>query len=462
MLIINFYFKQSKVIIQNLITFVKNNTIKMTLLHFLENLMLILVIGGGLYLLFQSKGQTFGYIKRITGLLKKKSNNQNNISSFEALTAVIASTVGLGNIAGVAIAIYMGGPGVVFWMWVTALLGMVIKFYSCSLSVYFRKLENDIVTEAGPMYYMSKAIKKWGVYLAFVYAASALVGVLPVFTSNQMTQTIVNVGFVKVTNANHLFFIKLSIGFILCLLSMFVVLGGLKKIVSITSKMVPLMVAIYLLMAFWVILTNFSLSIDAFESILREAFQLKTTVTGGLMGLIILGMRRAVFSSETGLGTAAMYHGETSEKNPLNEGAIAMLGPFIDTIVVCTITTLVILVSGVYQQNELNGIALTLTAFEHFFGVLAKPLLLIIVLIFGLTTLFTYAFYGLKAMLYLWNDRMKKIYYWPYFISIIFASVATLEFVIDLIDFTFAIMSITNMIAVIWLSKHIKKLLKND
>ncbi len=430
------------------------------LLQFLENLMLLMVIGGGLFLLVQSKGLPFKYFVTSFKQLRSQTQSKDGITSFQALTAVIASTVGLGNISGVAIAIYMGGPGVIFWMWLTAILGMVIKFYSCSLAVLFRQPTNHKLVN-GPMAYMTLGIPKNGKYLAILFSLATLVGVLPAFTANQITQAITTVGSHFLIDDN-LFYVNLTIGLLLCFVTTLVIFGGLKKIVTITSKLVPLMVFIYVLMALFLVVSNPLASLEAFKTIFAEAFNFKTGLAGSFVGLIIIGMRRAVFSSESGLGTAPMYHGESQETNPIKEGSVAMLGPFIDTIVICTITALVIIVSGAYQQNQLNGIVLTLQSFEVLLGSFARPLLLVLVLIFGLSTLFTYAFYGLKASKFLFGAKYQHIYYVPYLLSIIFAAIASLDLVINLIDFAFAIMSIINMTAVLILSRHLKKILYDN
>jgi AGCS family alanine or glycine:cation symporter len=434
-----------------------------SLISVFEWVMLLFVIGGGVFLFVYSQAKPLRFINKAFNLLKKDKDvslDSSQISNFQALTAVIASTVGLGNISGVAIAIYMGGPGVVFWMWITALIGMVIKFYSCSLAVKFRETNGKGEILAGPMYYM-KQIKGFGKPLGIFYATVTLFGVLPAFTSNQMTNAIVEITQPAQYVTWDIFYIKFFIGVVFLIMTAYVIFGGLQKIVHLTAKLVPLMVGLYLLIALFVIFTNFGGAHAAMKLIFVEAFNFNTAVSGGLMGLIIIGMRRAVFSNESGLGTAPMYHGQSKANRPVDEGIVAMLGPFIDTIVVCSITALVILISGTYIDGEKNGILLTMQAFDLLLFDFGKPLLLVMVLVFGVSTLFTYSYYGTKCIAFLLGDKYKNLYHYPYLISIILAAVASLDLVIAVIDLSFALMSIANMIAVIYLSKYINQELKN-
>ncbi len=443
------------------------------LISVFEWIMLVFVIGGGFFLLFFSQAKPLLFINKSIKLLRNKqeSAHESQISNFQALTAVVASTVGLGNISGVAIAIYMGGPGAIFWMWLTAILGMVIKFYSCSLAVKFREVKANGEILAGPMYYMKK-LGAIGKPLGVFYALVTLFGVLPAFTSNQMTNAIIETTSLN-TNSEKILFsisnyeitkvlsIKFLIGMLFLILTAYVIYGGLKKIVGLTSKLVPFMVALYLIIALYVLLTNFSSSLTAFQLIFKEAFNFNTAISGGLMGLIVIGMRRAVFSNESGLGTAPMYHGQSQAKRPVDEGIVAMLGPFIDTIIVCTITALIILVSGTYINGEKNGILLTMQAFDLLLGNYGRPLMLLMVLVFGISTLFTYSYYGTKCVAFLIGEKYKNWYHIPYLISIVLAAIASLDLVIAIIDLSFALMSISNMIAVLLLSKYINIELKN-
>jgi len=440
--------------VNDFITIIEN--ILNQLISSLEWFMLIAVLGGGIYLCIVSKLYPLTKIKFAFNLLLSKNKNK-GISRFQALSAVLAATVGLGNISGVAIAIHMGGPGVLVWMWVTAIIGMIIKFYSCSLSVQIRKLNDDGTILGGPMYYMSLGIKNWGKFLAIFFSIAGLFGVLPAFTANQLTQTYINV-----INPNDYISLgdfqwKLITGIILAIISSFVIFGGLKKIVKVTSSLVPLMVGLYFFMGLFILLYNYNLVFPTFKLIFIEAFNINTVVTGGFWGLIILGVRRAVFSNESGVGNAPMYHGQSQSKLGTNEGLVAMLGPLLDTILVCTITGLIVIISGAYLDESLNGIVLTLEAFRLLFFGFGDELLMLMVFVFGISTLLTYSYYGVKCFGFLTNIKYGHFYNYLYIFTIILSSVVTVELVIGLIDLSFALMTIPNMVAIIYLSKKVNK-----
>ena len=418
--------------------------------------MLSLILGGGVFLLLQSKGYALLNLKQAWKLLFKKENDK-GISRFEALSAVLASTVGLGNISGVAIAIYMGGPGVLVWMWITAAVGAVIKFYSSALAVLLREKDADGSPLGGPMYYMTIGIPRWGKPLAIWFSIAGLFGVLPAFTANQLTQTVMTVVQPNQYISMGDFYWKILLGVLFVLISGWVILGGLKKIVTVTSKLVPIMVMLYFSMGVFILLNNYSLVLPALSSIFSEAFNLNTAVTGGFWGLILLGVRRAVFSNESGVGNAPMYHGQSSTKEPVHEGLVAALGPLLDTVLVCSITGVIIIISGAYLGSDLNGISLTLQAFNLLFFGIGDKLLLLMVLVFGISTLLTYSYYGVKCLNFLTNKKWGYIYNYVYLGSIVFSAIATVDVVIGLIDLSFALMCIPNMIALLYLSSKVKE-----
>lgn len=235
---------------------------------------------------------------------------------------------------------------------------------------------------------------------------------------------------------------------------------GVKKIVRVASALVPFMVALYILAALVIMFTNVDQILPSFQQIFAEAFNFNTAVQGGFWGLVILGVRRAVFSNESGIGTAPMYHGQSKTNEPIQEGLVAMLGPFIDTLIVCTITALIIIISGTYLEAEHNGIVMTLHAFDKLLFGFGDELLLLLVVVFAISTLFTYSYYGTKCLTFLAGRKIGSYYNTIYIFSIIFAAIASLELVIGLIDLSFALMAIPNMIAVLWLSPHINKAMK--
>ena len=437
------------------------NNFLSSLIPYAEWAMLFFVICGGLYLVFYSRFLPYRYFRHAIGITAGKYDDPDDpgeVSHLQALSSAVAATVGLGNISGVAIAIYMGGPGVIFWIWITAIVGMCIKFYSCSLAIMYRHRDEQGGLQGGPMYYITQGIGKRARPLAVFFCIAGLVGFLGVFTANQFTQTFMNVvkpdeNLALLGETNW----KWIIGICLAVITSMVIFGGLKKIARVATAIVPFMVLLYFVAVAVVIINNLGQIIPSLQLIITEAFNFDTMVKGGFWGLVILGVRRAVFSNEAGLGSAPMYHGQSKTKEPIQEGLVSMLGPFLDTIVVCTLTAVVIILSGAYLEAESNGILMTLIAFEKsLFGV-GDVLLMLIVAAFALSTLFTYSYYGVKCLSFLTNPRIGK-WFNVYFVgTIIFAAVATVDLVINLIDLAYALMCIPNMIAVLYLSPKVNR-----
>lgn len=424
-------------------------------------IMLLLIIGGGIYLTVISKANPLMRIVSGFKLMIRKDSSSIGISRFQALSAVLAATVGLGNISGVSIAINQGGPGVLVWMWVTALIGATIKFFSASLAVNLRMKDENGEYLGGPMYYMSLGIKKWGRPLAIWFSIAGLVGVLPAFTANQLTQS-----YIDVLNPNEfinlgIFGWKLLIGIVFTILTSFVIFGGLKSIVKIASGLVPLMVILYFMLGIYILISNIDAVPSTFYLIFSEAFNFNTIVQGGFWGIVLIGIRRAIFSSESGVGLAPIYHGQSATKQGTDEGLVGMLGPILDTILVCTITGLIIIISGAYLESDLNGIVLSLEAFRRLFFGFGDYLLIVMISIFGISTLFTYSYYGVKCYGFLTTPTQGKYYNIIYVTAIIISSILTVEIVIGLIDIAFALMAIPNMIAIIYLSKIVTKEMKS-
>ncbi|PCE65771.1 alanine/glycine:cation symporter family protein [Sediminicola luteus] len=427
-------------------------------LPFTEWPMFILLICGGLFLLVYSKFVPFRFFRHaiaITAGKYDKKGGEGDVSSFQALSAAVAATVGLGNISGVAIAIHDGGPGVVFWIWMTALLGMGIKFYSGSLAVMFRGKDAQGNPQGGPMYYITQGLGPKAKPLAIFFAVCGLFGFLGVFTANQFTETFMSVVEPQSTlyNMDALSW-QWTIGIVLAVITSFVIFGGLTKIAKVASAIVPFMVLVYLIAVIVVMLMNASEVFPALKMIVTEAWNFDTVVTGGFWGLVIIGVRRAMFSNEAGLGSAPMYHGQSKTDNPIKEGLVAMLGPFIDTILVCTFTAVVIILSGAYTEDQ-SGIVMTLTAFERTLFGYGDDLLMVIVTAFALSTLFTYSYYGVKCLSFLTNSKIGKYYNHYFVLMIVFAAVASLELVKNLIDLSYALMVIPNMIAVLLLAPKV-------
>ena len=436
------------------------------LLPFTETAMLVLLLGGGLFLALYSRLRPYRYFRHAIDITRGKYDKEGatgEVSHLQALSAAIASTVGLGNISGVAIAVYLGGPGVIFWIWMVAILGMAIKYYSCSLAVMFTGVDSNGVAQGGPMYYMTRGLGRIGTPLAVFYALMGMIGYLAIFQANQFTQT-----FMVVVNPNETlidlgsaFAWKAIVGLVLAAITATVIFGGVQKIAQVATRVVGPMVGFYLLAVAAVLFMNFDAIGPSFGLIFKEAFNLNTAVSGGLWGVIILGARRAMFSNEAGLGSAPMYHGQSKTDEPVQEGLVAMLGPFIDTIVVCTLTALVILISGAHLEAETNGILMTLIAFKKTLFGWGDVLLMIAVTSFALSTILTYSYYGVKSLSYLTNARIAKGFNYFYIITIVIAAVASVDLVVNLMDLAYSLMLIPNMIAVLWLAPHVNRSAKD-
>lgn len=433
-----------------------------SLLPYTETAMLVLLLGGGLFLALYSRFKPYRYFRHAIDITRGKYDKEGatgEVSHLQALSAAIASTVGLGNISGVAIAVYLGGPGVIFWIWIVAILGMAIKYYSCSLAVMFRGVDSNGIPQGGPMYYMTKGLGKIGTPLAVFYALMGMIGYLAIFQANQFTQT-----FMVVVNPNETLFDlgsaiawKALVGVVLAAITATVIFGGVQKIAQVATRVVGPMVGFYFIAVAIVLFMNASAIGPSFALIFTEAFNLKTAVSGGLWGVIILGARRAMFSNEAGLGSAPMYHGQSKTDEPVQEGLVAMLGPFIDTIVVCTLTALVILISGAHLEAETNGILMTLIAFKKTLFGWGDVLLMIAVTSFALSTILTYSYYGVKSLSYLTNAKIANGFNYFYIITIVIAAVASVDLVVNLMDLAYSLMLIPNMIAVLWLAPHVNR-----
>ena len=434
------------------------------LIPYAEWAMLIMVVGGGLFLAVYSRFRPYRYFRHAIGITAGKYDDPDDpgeVSHLQALSSAVAATVGLGNISGVAIAIYMGGPGVIFWIWMTAIIGMCIKFYSCSLAIMYRHTDASGNLQGGPMYYITQGIGPRAKPLAVFFSIAGLVGFLGVFTVNQFTQTFMNVVDPDTTLAAlGDFNWKLIIGIVLSLITSLVIFGGLQKIAKVATAIVPFMVLLYFVAVLVIMVNNAGEIFPALKLIITEAFNFKTAFTGGFWGLVILGVRRAVFSNEAGLGSAPMYHGQSKTKEPIQEGLVSMLGPFIDTIVVCTLTAIVILLSWAYLEAESNGILMTLIAFKKSLFGYGDVLLMVVVSAFALSTLFTYSYYGVKCLTFLTNPRIGKYFNYYYVATITFAAVASVDLVVNLIDLAYALMCIPNMLAVLYLAPRVNREMK--
>jgi len=429
--------------------------------------LLILLIGGGFYLLLLSKFLPFRYLGHAIQVLRGKYDNPNDsgeISHFQALTTALSSTIGMGNIAGVAVAISIGGPGAVFWMWISAIIGMSTKFFTSTLAIMYRGKDSHGQIQGGPMYFIVEGLgKKWKP-LAVFFSLCGLVGALPVFNVNQLTQAINDILLVP-QGVEVGFSSNLLIGIILVSITSIVIIGGLNRISKVASKMVPSMVLIYFVLVLFILIVNMNVVPEYFIMIFTDAFAATNfkgdSFLGGVLGgLILLGIRRGAFSNEAGIGTAPMAHGAAKTNEPVREGLVAMLGPAIDTLIVCTLTALAILVTGVWQTTEANGVSLTASAFADAMPGIGKYLLLICIVVFSISSLFSYSYYGSKCMSFLFGADKKHYYNYIYIISIIMGATTSLTMMINLIDGFFALMAIPTMTATLIMAPRVVKEIK--
>ena len=424
--------------------------------------LLVLLIGGGLYFVIHSRFQPYKYFKHSIQVITGKFDDPDapgDINHFQALSSALAATVGMGNISGVAIAISMGGPGALFWMWISALVGMMTKFYTCTLAVMYRGTDSSGKLQGGPMYVIREGLgEKWKP-LAMMFALCGLIGCTPMFQSNQLTQIIRDKLLVPygVVDAGATFTSDAMIGLFLVGLVSLVIFGGIKRIGIVAAKLVPLMVILYSGAVLYIVISNFSEVPAMFALIINDAFT-GTAVMGGAVGEVIrTGIRRAAFSNEAGIGTEALAHGAAKTNEPVREGLVAMIEPVIDTLIVCTMTGLAILITGVWVDTSADGVTLTAMAFtEGIPGSLGLILLVVCVLIFSLTTMFTYSYYGTKCLGFLIGAERQHWYNYFYIFSIWFGAVASINAVISLVDGAFALMAIPTMTSTLLLSPKVR------
>lgn len=429
--------------------------------------LLVLLIGGGLYLLIISRFLPFRFFGHAIQVLRGKYDNPNDlgeISHFKALTTALSSTIGMGNIAGVALAISVGGPGAMFWMWISAIVGMSTKFFTSTLAIMYRGKDSNGELQGGPMYFIKEGLGKNWTFLAIMFSVFGMFGALPVVNVNQLKQAINDI--VLIPNGVEVSLSSnLIIAAILVLLTSIVILGGLNRISTIASKLVPSMVILYFVLVLIILVINYSEVPKYFIMIFTDAFSADfikgEKVFGGMLGaLILLGVKRGAFSNEAGIGTAPMAHGAAKTDEPVREGLVAMLGPVIDTLIVCTLTALAILVTGVWETTSNNGLSLTASAFQNAIPKYGQYLLMICVFVFSISSLFSYAYYGTKCMSFVFGADKKHYYNYLYILSIILAATTSFSTMINFIDGIFAFMAIPTMLATIILAPKVVKEIK--
>jgi len=424
---------------------------------------LFLLILGGLFFLFYSRFVQYRYFVHAIQILRGKYDDPNapgQINAYQALSTALASTVGMGNIAGVATAIAIGGPGALFWMWVTAFVGMSTNFFTSALAVMYRGKDSAGNIQGGPMYVIREALGKRWQPLAVLFSVCCMFGCLPIFQANQLTQIIIDTGISDPTLKSASFILlgfevniaKLIIGSVLTVLSAIVIIGGIQRIGNWAGKMVPIMIVIYFGSVLAILILNISVVPEYFMLILTDAFSANNyrgePMLGGVLGgLIVTGVQRASFSNEAGIGTAPLALGASKSQEPIREGLVSMLSPAIDTLLVCTLTALSILVTDVWKTEGLIGVTMTNAAFESSLGQFGKILLLISAFFFAVTSLFSYSYYGNKSISFLVGVKYGKWYDYFYLSTIVIGAVVSMQMVTNIIDIAYALMAVPTMLS---------------
>lgn len=431
-----------------------------------------LLIGGGLFLFIRSGAVSVRRLPAALRALRQKNGadkSTGEISSGAALVSVVAATVGLGNIAGVAIALVMGGPGAIFWMWVSAMVGMATKYHEGALAIMYKGRDKDGSPKGGIMYIIEQGLgRKWRP-LAIFFAVAGMFGTLCIMNANQLTEGFITTfttpegiagsGFLSALSApagmsNESMF-KLLFGLAVALIVALVVLRGVKRIAQVASILVPFMVGVYFLMVLYIILTHFHALPSAIASIFREAFSLKAGF-GAFAGIAIIGARRAALVNDAGIGTASIMHGASNNTVPVKEGLVAMLGPAIDSGFVCTLTAIALLLCGDFSNVEgVKGLEVAMRAFDS-----AIPggayLLMLLAACFALSSMFSYSYYGTSCASYLFGPKKARWYTYAFIASLVVFAVVPLEAAVGMCDLFYALMALPTMITIVALSGRVK------
>lgn len=410
---------------------------------------IVLLVGSGVFislLLGLVQLRRFGYAWKLISGKFDNPDDQGEITHFQALSAALSATIGTGNIAGVGTAVALGGPGAVFWMWMTALFGMALKYAECLLSLHFRTIHEDGSVSAGPMYYLEKGLgQKWlGVLFAF-FAMIASFGIGNMAQANSVAEPL----------QTHFGVPKLVTGLVIAALVFAVIVGGIKRIGRVASKLVPCMAIFYVLGALLVIGSHYTLLPDAFALIFRSAFS-GSAATGGFAGAAVaqairFGVARGVFSNEAGLGSAPIAHGAAQTEEPVREGLVAMLGPFIDTITICTMTALVIILTGAYQSG-LSGADLTARAFNIGMPGKGGYIVAIGIAFFAFSTAISWSYYGDRSVEYLFGPKLIMPYRVFFCMLLPVGAAIELELVWTISDIFNALMAWPNLVGLLCLS----------
>lgn len=434
---------------------------------------MVCIFGVGLYLSIRTNFlqiRKFPYAIRTTlgRIFRKRSASDGAITPFQAVCTALAATVGTGNIAGVAGAIAIGGPGAIFWMWVSALFGMCTKFAEVTLAVHFREINANGELVGGPMYYIKNGLgKKWN-WLAYLFAAF---GVLTVFGTGNATQvntitTAINSALLNynIISESAVSTSNVIIGIVIAILIAMILLGGIKRIGQVTEKLVPFMALLYILLGLGVILLNIQNIPSVFVSIFKGAFQ-PSAVTGGIIGSMFLsikkGVSRGIFSNEAGLGTGSIAHACADTKKPVKQGMFGIFEVFTDTIVICTLTALVILCSGVpITYGEAAGAELTILGFTSTYGNWVSIFTAVAMCCFAFSTALGWGLYGARCIEFLFSEKVIKPFMVVYALVAILGATANLGLMWNIAETFNGLMAIPNLIALFLLSGTVVRLTK--
>ncbi len=418
--------------------------------------MVIVLTGAGVYFTIATRFLPLRRWRHALQIVRGVYDNPDDpgeISHYQALSSALSGTIGMGNIAGVAVAVAVGGPGAVFWMWVSGFVGMATKFFTCTLACMYRKDDEDGIAQGGPMYFIEVGLGRRYKFLAIIFAVCGMFGTLSLFQSNQLSS---------------LLFVYWDIpagltGLLAMTVVAMVVLGGIKRIGRVAASFVPSMCLLYFFACLFIVLSNLHEVPALLMQIIKNGFGFGAAL-GGAAGLtlkevVITGIRRAALSNEAGVGTAAMAHGAAKTKEPVREGMVAMLGPFIDTHVICTLTALVILISGV--PNADNGIVMTVSAFEQAMPGTGKIILTAVIIMFSISTMISLSYYSVKCAQYLFGKRIGSYYVYVYLLSLPVAAVWTQAVVLNIADTAYALMAIPTITSTLALSPKVLAALKD-
>jgi AGCS family alanine or glycine:cation symporter len=421
--------------------------------------LVVLLVGTGLFFTIYFGIPQICFFREAISIIRGKFDKRDEpgeISHFQALTAALSATVGLGNISGVAVAISLGGPGAVFWLWVAGFIGMCTKFVEVTLSVKYREVAPSGHVHGGPMYVIKNGLPRSFAFLGFLYAGFTVLSSLGagnMFQSNQMA---------LVLNKTLSMPEWLS-GGLFCLGAFLILVGGIKRIGKVTEKLVPAMILIYFLGAVFIVVTQLDRVPSVLMSIFKDAF-LGSAAVGGFAGaafkdVLIMGIRRATFSNEAGMGSSAMAH-SAAKTEPIHEGIVALLEPFIDTIVVCTITAVAILLTGAWMNPQAGvGSEMTAFAFESVMGPLGRWIVTLTVTLFAFSTIISWSYYGEQGITFLVSEKWIPAFRYVFIGFIFIGAVFPVKVVLNVSDAFYGLLAVPNLIACYLLFPQVKKML---